>query len=285
MHPLIAEPTPEQRCLLELIYEGRRLANSATQRRWPIWQYVEQELQVRYDLDLMRTLEACPKIGGHLSGGTYGWAWSNTRQLGDEMGLTIAGMAHVADAKDEVQVFLDALAVLVDAQRSFKPSPTEVLEVNIGVVQLGESIAPAGYSFGAAGLAGLTNALKHEPATWNCQASQPDDNWALTVSPFVRRYADLSSSEAYLARVVELLTPPPLPAEPLYPSPLSLPEAIDYLNAVWRLHARDPLLRIGRAEAAAKLVLDAATVDEFESRLSALCAILDGLVLPGDGQS
>lgn len=64
MHPLMAEPTPEQRCMLELIYEGRRLANSATQRRWPICQYVEHELQVRYELDLMRTLETCPAIGG-----------------------------------------------------------------------------------------------------------------------------------------------------------------------------------------------------------------------------
>ena len=269
--------------MLELIYEGRRLANSATQRRWPIFQYVEQELQVRYELDLMHMLETCPAIGGQVSGGNYGWAWSNTRQPGDEIGLTVAGMAHVARAEDEVQVFLGALSVLVEAQRSFKPSPTELMQVKVGVVHLGEAIAHSGYSFSPAGLSSLANTLRHEPATWNCQASETDDDWTLTVSPFVRRYSGLDSVEAYLGRVIERLTPPAAPAEALYPSPLSLPEAIDYLNAVWRLHADHALMRIGRAEAAAKLGLDAATVDEFESRLSGLCAILDGLTLPGGG--
>jgi len=59
-----------------------------------------------------------------------------------------------------------------------------------------------------------------------------------------------------------------------------LPEAIDYLNAVWRLHAGSPLIRIGRAEAAAKLVLDCASAEEFESRVSSLCSILDSLDVP-----
>ncbi|HTP27213.1 MAG TPA: hypothetical protein VMK12_16365 [Anaeromyxobacteraceae bacterium] len=67
---------------------------------------------------------------------------------------------------------------------------------------------------------------------------------------------------------------------PLYPPPLSLPEAIDYLNAIWRLHADRALIRIGRAEAGAKLVLDCANADEFESRLSALCSILGAVAIP-----
>jgi hypothetical protein len=187
-------------------------------------------------------------------------------------------MVHVPDARHEVELFLDALMVLVKTQRSFKPSPTEVQAVEISAAELRDCLPPA-WRLDTVGLASIRDAFKHEPATWHCTA-QPVDDWMLTLSPFMRQYAGLDTWEAYLERVNDLLTPPAPPPEPSYPSQLSLPEAIDYLNAVWRLHAERPLLRIGRAEAAAKLVLDCATVDEFESRLSALCSILDALDVP-----
>jgi len=280
VHPLLAEPPPDQQLLLDLIYFGRKLANTSTERRWPIFQYVEQELYARHGLDLERTLATCPTTGGRTGGGTYGWFWSTSRQPGDEIGLTVAGMARVAGAEGEVELFLDTLEALVEAQRSFKPSPTEVRAVEVGVAHLGRALAPSGYLLEQAGLGSMVDLLKYEPATWGCHASQPGPDWSIQISPFVRRFADVTGLDAYLGRVIELLTPPPPPQEPLYRSPLSLPEAIDYLNAVWRLHADHALFRIGRAEAAAKLGLDAATVDEFESRLSGLCAILDGLTLP-----
>jgi hypothetical protein len=37
----------------------------------------------------------------------------------------------------------------------------------------------------------------------------------------------MSTSDAYLERAVEVMAPPAPVPEPLYPSPLSLPEAID----------------------------------------------------------
>lgn len=75
---------------------------------------------------------------------------------------------------------------------------------------------------------------------------------------------------------------PPQRQQPAGPvSSLALAEAIDYLNAIWRLHAGQPLFRIARAEAAAKLTQPCATADEFDARLSALCGILDQLQLPG----
>jgi hypothetical protein len=278
VHPLLAEPTREQKYLLHLVYRGRGLANSASTRRWPVFQYVEQELYREHELDVMYTLATCPTIGGPGSGGSYGWTWCATRQPGDEIGLTVAGLVHVADALREVELFLDALAVLVQTQRSFKPSPTEVKAVEIGATEMRDCLLPA-WRLDAAGLSSIRDAFRHEPSTWHCTA-QPVDDWVLTLSPFVRQYTGLDTWEAYLERVIEVLTPQVPSAEPLYPSPLSLPEAIDYLNAVWRLHAERPMFRIGRAEAAAKLVLDCATADEFESRLSGLCSILDTVYLP-----
>jgi hypothetical protein len=276
VHPLLAEPTSEQRQLLQVIYRGRTLASSATERRWPIFQYVEQQLSLEHGVDAMDTIASSPPLGGF--GGAYGWTWSGRNQPEDEVGLTVAGMMHVADAEREVALFLDVLTVLVSDQRSFEPSPTEVVVVQVSASELRDCLRPH-WRLDAASLANIRDILSHEPATWHCQAT-PEDDWTLTLSPFLRRFAGLDTQETYLERVIEIMGSAGAEPEPLFPSPLSLPEAIDYLNAIWRLQTGHALIRIGRAEAAAKLVLDCSGSDEFDSRLSALCSILDSMQVP-----
>ena len=78
VHPLLGEPTVEQKYLLDLIYRGRELASSANERRWPVFQYVEQELYRQHEQDVMQVLATCPVIGGPGSGGSYGWAWCSS---------------------------------------------------------------------------------------------------------------------------------------------------------------------------------------------------------------
>ena len=272
VHPLLAEPTSEQKRLLDVIYRGRQLASSETGLRWPIFQYVEHELYRHHGIDAMRAFAGCPTIGGHGSGGQYGWTWSQTRQPADEIGLTVAGMAHLPAAVDEVHLFVAVLRLAVETQRSFEPSPTDVQTITITSQEVKNRLPPSWVS--AAALADIPTLLRREPATWHCTARSSDDAWDLELSPFLRSYTNLGTAQEYLERLVELLTPVVPEAPPLHPSPLSLPEAIDYLNAIWRLHAGTALIRIGRAEAAAKLVLDCANADEFESRLSALCSIV-----------
>ncbi len=54
MHALLEQPTTDQQHVLEVIYEGRRLASSSAELRWPIFQYVEHELYRRYEIDALR---------------------------------------------------------------------------------------------------------------------------------------------------------------------------------------------------------------------------------------
>ena len=274
---------PEQRRLLEVIYQGRGLASSETGLRWPIFQYVEHELYRHYGIDAMHALAECPTVGGPWSGGQYGWTWSQTRQPGDEIGLTVAGMAQSKDSSREIKLFIAVLRLLVDAQRLFEPSATDVQTIAVTSRGVRDRL-PASWVSKVA-LADIPGLLRHEPATWHCTVRSSEDSWELELSPFVRRYAGIGTAQEYLERLVEILTPAVPEPSPLYPSPLSLPEAIDYLNAIWRLHAGRPLVRIGRAEAAAKLVLDCANADEFESRLSAVCSILDAVDVPDRSDS
>jgi hypothetical protein len=301
VHPLLVEPTPDQARLLDAIYEGRKLVgwpafhrtDDGGMRRvgapsgWPTFQYIEWKLYRDFGIEAGDVLASLPIVRG--VGGAYGWVWHHPADplilnKGSTLTLTVGGMAHVLAASEEVTVFLDMLRVMVANERSIEPRPDHAREVDLSGSDVHGLLAraPGGWSLDQTALDALGDILKHEPATWHSHPSA--EPWRVSLTPFLRAYNDIGTVKEYLARVAEQFAPPRLAPDPLYPSPLSLPETIDYLNAVWRSHAGRPLLTIGRAEAAAKLVLDCGTAEEFESRLSGLCMILDALNLPeGNG--
>jgi hypothetical protein len=305
---LLAAPTEPQARLLELIYRGREEAGCPNFERvdprrtgpmrrvgkrgdWPIFQYVQALLDQEHALDARAVIAECPSVSIHAGPGRYGWLRfdrpnAQTLQPGDKVGLTVSGMARVASAEAEVAVFLDVLGFLMARQRSFLPSPTTVQTVEVRSDELQRHLEPR-WDLREPELASIPGILDREPATWHCQVRQQADGaqWTVELSSFLRDYEGVNSAGEYVERLVQMIAPPSPPPTPLHPSSLSLPEAIDYLNAVWRVHAEKPLFRIVRAEAGAKLALDCATADEFESRLSALCGILDGLQIPQTGQN
>ena len=284
---MLAERTPHQVHLLETILEGRAKLGSPNytlgvepsdgRRLWPNFQYVERTLYRKHNLDAREVVSTCPTIRG--SGGDYGWIWANyPLRDGSIIGITIAGMSHVDGAVELVNVFLHVLTLMVATERAFAPSPAEVLDVTLSteVARAALKQRDRRLDIGPRAFDDLREILRREPATWHSLASE--DDW--TLSPFLRRYSGITTAQEYVERVIDVHPPPQPNPEPLHPSSLSLPEAIDYLNLVWRFHARAPLVRIGRAEATAKLALDCATVDEFESRVSALCSILAAIEVP-----
>jgi hypothetical protein len=304
VNPLLAEPTDEQARLLDVVYRGREEAGCPHFLRadaqgqmhkvgkpgdWPIFQYVESILYREHGLDARSVLLECPSVRFNGGQARYGWIDldkpnANMLGSGDKVRLNIAGVARVPRAATEVEVFLDVLSLLVNVDRSIPPSATSVQNVQLNAAELQRRLGPpeGHWSLSPAGLASIRAMLEREPSTWNCQldAQEESGNWTATLSPFIRGYAGVSTPDEYVERLVQLLVPPSPVSAPLYPSSLSLPEAIDYLNAVWRVHAGKPLLRIARAEAAAKLALDCANADELDARLSAFCGILGDLQLP-----
>jgi hypothetical protein len=293
MHPLLAEPTPEQKHLLEAIYEGRAKLNPPNYHlgveednarpKWPVFQYVEHALYRKHRLSAVEILSTCPVIRG--GGGAYGWVWHTASSPvllmpEHELALTIAGVRHVAEGSEDIALFLDYLSVLVTNEAAFEPSPDSVRQVTLSpdaLVQILRS-TPATWDLGSRSLAWLRDLAEHEPATWHSRF-QPHEQ--IELSRFLRSYGGITTAVEYVERVIAEYAPPIVSSEPLHPSSLSLPEAIDYLNAVWRVHhSGTPLMRVGRVEVAAKLALDCATTEEFESRLSALTSVLDGMNVP-----
>jgi hypothetical protein len=292
VHPLLAEPTPEQTYLLEVIYEGRAKLNPPNYHlgvenysgpKWPFFQYVEHTLYRKHRLNAVDVLSTCPVIRG--AGGAYGWVWhappSPVSLMPEhELALTIAGIRQVAEVAEDIALFLDYLKVLVTNEAGFAPSPDSVSEVTLtsdALVQILRAL-PGQWDLGSRSLDWLRDLAEHEPATWHSRILPHD---RIELSRFLRSYGGITTAVEYVERVIAVYAPPVVAFEPLHPSSLSLPEAIDYLNAVWRIHhSGSPLIRLGRVEVAAKLALDCATAEEFESRLSSLTSVLDGMNVP-----
>jgi hypothetical protein len=276
MNPLLVTPTDAQRRFLEVIWQ-----TYSSRDDWPIYQYVDGTLDAE-GIDAQSVLLSCPTLQSHLGPGRYGWTWhvGNPGVPGDDVkiGLTVIGMHWVAAAAAEVYRFITALGHLVSAARSFTPSPSAVQIVKVGSDQLRPMMFPmTGLDFRHLG-----EILRHEPPTWDCVSQRDDpDDWTATPRSRIRSYRGVEDVPEYADRVESEISPPR--PEPIAArlSSLAIPEALDYLNAIWRLHAKESLFRISRAEAAARLTFECATAEEFDSQLSALSMILDSLRLPG----
>jgi hypothetical protein len=294
MHPLLADKTTEQAQLIAVVLEGRQKLNppnyslsveaSDGRSLWPNFDYVQRTLHQRFNLSAREIVSTCPAL--RTGGGPYGWLWFDY-PLRDEshIGVTIAGMwdRDTSQTNELVGLFLVMLGLMVVAESAAEPSPAEVVSATLSRNTAGRLLKAVDerWDLGPRAFDDLQEVLKHEPATWHSQGAEV--GW--TLSPFLRSYGDVRAGDQYVERVLGLNEPPLPTPEPLHPSSLALPEAIDYLNLVWRTHAGEPLVRIGRAQTAVKLILECATADEFESRISALCTVLDTVHVPGrDGK-
>lgn len=303
MNPLAVEPTEAQARLLDVVYRGRRLAGGPRYypvgyrqpqevgrepNAWPIFQYVEAVLYREHGLDARSLMLDAPSVPLGNGVSRYGWMQVDRGrglQSDQQVRLSIAGLSKVQDAAAEVQLFIETLAFLVERERRFMPRPSELVQVEVWSGEIKDRLKAQWELQVDDQLDAIPDPLSHEPATWHCQVhAEETGGWRAALSPFVRPYAGVVTAADYVERVFDVIRPPIASPVPMHRSALSLPEALDYLNAVWRADVGRgaALFRLSRAEAVAKLALDCATVEELESRLSAFAGILGQLRLPGE---
>jgi hypothetical protein len=284
MNPLLAHASEEQARLLKIIWE-----DYARRGQWPIYQYVEKLFNV--DLpqpDANTVLLGLPHVRFTRSVGRYGWVWMTPSrpnpEPGDIVGLTVVGMSRIEAGVTEAEMFIRTLNVLERAERLLPPSPTEVQNVEVTSDELRKTVLPpqVGYQPYIERASRLGEILRHEPATWGFVPQSGDMTaWTATLTSRIRAYAEVENVEDYTERLVAEVAPAlPEPA-PLVVSSLALPEAIDYINALWLIRYGQSLFRVSRAESAARLTFDCQSAEDFNSQVSALAIVLDTLQLPG----
>jgi hypothetical protein len=277
MPSLLDSPLPDAVRLLCAVADGFGTARG----EWPVWQYVVRQLDDEAP-DAEKLLQGLPTWQHHYR--PIFWNSSTVVPApGDAIQLTVHGMVHARHPATEPLVagFLAALRLAGEKQREIEPVPTKAVEVELqGSAFTDEVNKRAGSSLSSGQLLAVLN---HEPATWTgVQGTAENWTWDLTWAR-LRPYRDVHTAEEYLARLEELVGVAGFAASPIGLPAMALPDAFDHLDLAWRLVVKAPLLRIPRAAMAAKLALPAISVEEFESRCSALADLLNNLQVSGDG--
>lgn len=282
-HALLAPFTPEQQAVVDVISKVW-----LERSEWPNRRYVEHEMD-RRGWALETVLPTFPSMRGAASDmftPDYQAVWYDRGSGAPDsrVGLTIAGIAHLPESgRDACLVFLrltNAMATYFLAQPL---DPFRVDDLDVSLLNLVRQVQSLDVEWAE----WIVPIFEHEPATWGGNGGTTPEGqsprWRYTRA--LRHFTDpqMDVSE-YLWRVNAFLAPPRPDSLPRSIPPLSLLAALDFLDVVWRLRYKTELLRLPSATAAASLVEEAQTAEEFDARLSALGQILKGLtVAPSKG--
>lgn len=288
---LLREPTEDERKLLDVVMEDH-ITRDGT---WPIWQYVEAKLFQQHHLEAAPILAGTPRVAVRQGIGSYGWFRTSSTMFSspqppDSIALSISGMARSRRGHPDVNRFVAMLRYLCERQRTFHAQPDAVQQINVASEDIRAALSSIGENSSARtgfvwltsddDLQRLSKIIPEEPSTWNCTVTAAGNGFVVNVAPFIRPYYAVTDVEDYVQRLVSEIAPKAPPAELSYPHGLALPEAIDYLNAVWREHSSAPLIKVPKAEVAARLSFTCTSAEQFDSQLSGLCQLLDALTMP-----
>jgi hypothetical protein len=272
-NPLLRPLADEQTTLLSTIYEGLDISG-----HWPVWQYVELTLDRNHGLDAGEILQSLPfvprvppMLGAYylVSGMQFGNVPSDDRRIG----LTVGGMSHLVPPPPAIGLFMVALRKLCDIYGRLVPDPDRVVSAEVPLTSLMPG-SLQGPHFGT-NTELLKSILVTEPPTWGLVV--PGGGAAsIRLEARLNRFRGLGDDVgAYLNRIFDWLSPEQPRQAPKYDAPLSLPVSIEYLDEAWKTFDGEHLLGGMRASRMAILALDCETPEELDSRLSALCEVLN----------
>jgi len=123
--------------------------------------------------------------------------------------------------------------------------------------------------------------LEHEPFLWNgfMRPNLESGNWRIRLSRVLRDFGDVATAEEYVSRVEEMIEAPAPAGQPLAASPLDIPYAAGYLDAVWMSKAKCHLFVNLDPASVARLTQECGGEEEFNSLMAALADVL-GQVVP-----
>lgn len=268
---LLTDPLDgSSRELLRIVHHG----SGSGSGDWPVWQWVRLQA-ARRGLDADVVASRLPQWQLHYRPVT-GLPLGGVPADGDRVGLTVHGLSQVEDQL-LLPAFLGALAVAAEAAASHVTTPQAVtlLEVSGEVLtarmqqRAGSGVMPAQ----------LRAVLQSEPATWIGHGDR-DGQWLWDLTrPRLEPFAGITTVGDYLQRLeTHLVGVPPAPPPPgPPPEPLALLDALDHLDAEWKIRTGDRLVRIRRAADAGVLGQPVGSAPDLERACSAFADILAGL--------
>ena len=218
MTPLDIELTDDQEQLLKLIH-GVFEADAG----WPVWDYIDRSIKPRGTAE--KALRSLPQVGG-IGGIRYGlvsWESSGLQvpRPDTTIALTVAGVLRVEPASPLLDLWMRLFCYLRSAQAALKPSPTDVLTLEVSDDQVIAHLFPDRARRGDTALVGRRMAqlrllLEQQPFLWrSCivQPHPPDGPWTIRVPADIVRFERADTVGAYIERLIELVAPEPVDPE------------------------------------------------------------------------
>ena len=230
-HPITNSLSPIDQALVEILAE--RWVRSW---KWPVYDYLNRTLASRTGASALETMSRLPVAQGASPHIEYRLIFTERggpfAEADQRVGLTIAGLRHVADARARAEQVIGVIWWLAQADAQLEPDPDRPVGLDLSLLDLlTTDFHPTmrGWSPDTLG-----EILDHEPPLWGSISSGPERKITLR-GGHLSSFVDVQDVDDYLVRAIRWLGADrsARPA-PLYPSPLQLPEALGYLDAVWR---------------------------------------------------
>lgn len=274
-HPILTRLPSDQQALVEFLGESW-----SQTRSWPVFDYLNRKLLTSFGVDAMEAMSRLPVVQRPYGQEMYRLVFTERggpfAEPDQRVGLTIAGLYHLPSAEEAVRQLVAVIGYLADADAALEPDPDRAVGLDLEVIDLLTTHLPR--ELRGWRPADVAHALEHEPPLWG--AVSPTYDHLRVRAGRLSIFRGVRDPDDYLRRVIRLLgaDAPPTVA-PAVVSPLDLPEALGYLDAVWRFRFGSHLLGWTLPAAAARLALPCASADEFDARLSALADILGHLTV------
>lgn len=280
--------------LLQVIYEPFHFSGE-----WPPWQYADLTMRRRFGADAAGILRSLPRAGEE-GPHSYGLTWRadslSAPPPHTQIGLTVAGLSRVPEARLLVGLFCRLVELMTAALAGLEPDPRKVVTAQITSAAVA-GIARADKRIGAEvndlppGGVGLAitkrkarRLLEHEPFPFSIHQPDPSaEEWTVEVPAVLHDYQGAATADDYLDRLISRVVPAETPSVPPSPGPLDIPYAIGYLDAVWRSQTQSRLFVNLDPASVGRLTLMCQSEEEFNSLMSALADVLGQAVRPGAG--
>jgi tetratricopeptide (TPR) repeat protein len=178
----------DQQVVLQAVYDV-----FAREGAWPVVDFVDREINLRYDLDAHSVLRSLPTE----------LALVDRMHLRDDqpVKLTVRGLSSCDGAKADIELFVRAVRWFAEKEAAVVPkSPRRAMQVTVTSEQLQEQFANEGSDLDSVALAKVWALADVEGVAWGGAVEIDGDpgRWTLHLRRDIRAYRDVITVEDYL---------------------------------------------------------------------------------------
>lgn len=171
--------------------------------RWPTHQYANHRLRFSHGLSAAAVVASFPDLANN----GYRAVWMDQQggaiPKGARIGLTVPGLAQIAEAADVVEAFLELVRTLATRWAEADVGPDRVVTLQVGYPDI-VRIAGRGQPANRILVDQLMALRPHEPATWGGSWSGEEISWSWEVPEEILQFRGVRDVAAYVAVIREL---------------------------------------------------------------------------------